>query len=162
MKEIDIKQKEKWKLFFKNWKGLWRNPSISTNTKAVIFNLFLYRSDDEGWCVSERKMAGDLGIGKNTASKAIDEATSMGYLLTNKSKQRERRKLRLSGSLRSPTWTTDKPKVWVSSEPTKYQSKYKNNIEIKKSDNETQELTKIMSGDELGKKIAELKKKMQI
>lgn len=156
MKNNAVSQKGKWSAFYKNWKAIWRNPEIGVYEKAALFNVFLYRSDHEGWCISERKMASDLHISKNRASKAISVLMNRGLLLGN-GEERKRRKLRLTGSLRSPDWVSVKPNNWVSKEPTKYQSKYQNNNEFKISDKRTGKMEKTFSPDQLHKKIQELR-----
>lgn len=127
MRETEHKQKEEWRKFFLEWKKVIRNPSLSVYAKVILFNTLLYRSDNEGWYISERKFAKDLGISKGTASNAIDEAIKNGWLSTNKAKERKRRKLRLSGFLQAPVRVSEKPNIWVSSKPTKYQREYQNN-----------------------------------
>ncbi|MBM3205262.1 helix-turn-helix domain-containing protein [Candidatus Shapirobacteria bacterium] len=151
-----MKRKEKWRNFFKEWKKIWRNPQIKPITKVLLFDVFLYRSDGEGWCLSERKLADDLGVGKETVSRAISEAIKKGWLLTNNTKERKRRKLRLSGFLRSPSWVSTKPNIWVSTKPSKYQREYQNNNSFK---DETREgkMTKVLTPEELSRRIGEFR-----
>jgi len=152
-------QTVKWRIFFENWKFVWRNPEIKVYEKTVLFNVYLYRSDKEGWSISERKMSKDLGISKGRASKAIDELISRGLLISDR-KERKRGKLRLSGLLRSPDWSLIKPKSWVTDRPTKYQNKYLNNKDFEISDKRNGKMNKILTPDELHQRIQELKNKI--
>ncbi len=161
MKNNTASHKGKWGAFYRNWKTFWRNPEINVYEKVALFNIFLYRSDDEGWCISERKMANDLGIGKETASKSIGGLIRRGFILANRS-ERKRSKLRLTGSLRSPDWVTTKPNNWATKEPTKYQSKYQNNNEFENSDKRTGKMEKTLSPEQLTKRIHELKERMKL
>jgi len=154
----DIRNKQQWQVFYKNWKEIWRNPEVSIYIKVVLYNISLYRSDNEGWYISERKLADDLGIGKESASKAIDEAIKNGWLLTNNTKERKRRKLRLSGPLQAPVRVSAKPNNWVSSKPTKYQREYQNNNSFKKETREGK-MEKALTSEEMGKRIEALRKK---
>jgi hypothetical protein len=144
--------KKKWQKFFKKWKEIWRDPEISVYVKAVIFDVFLYRSDNQGWCISERKFSNDLGISKQSASKAIDQAIKKGFLLSSKNEERKRRKLRLSGSLRSPVWRSVEPSNWGIETPNKYQSKYQKNNNFNKY-KEIDKNGKILSKKEFREKI---------
>jgi hypothetical protein len=161
IKKTNTEKKGKWSLFYKNWKSSWRNPNISIYSKAILFNIFLYRSDGEGWYISERKMAKDLGISKETASKAIDDLLKRGFILGHR-KERKRGKLRLSGFLRSPDWITSKPNDWTTEKPSKYQSKYQinNNLDFSNKRNGTME--KVLTGDELHKLIQKSKESNRI
>lgn len=150
------RQKQKWRKFFSNWKRVWRDSSIPLSVKAILFDILLYRSDSEGWYISERKLAKDLGIGKQTASNAIDYAVKNGWLLTGSTKERERRKLRLSGLLQSPNWVSPKPNPWVSVKPSKYQRKYQDNNTSKSK--KKGEMTKALSPEEQHRRIKEMKK----
>lgn len=156
MKNKDRKQK--WRVFFQNWKKIWRNPDISPYTKLTLFNVFLYRSDEKGWRISERELASDLGIGKQTASDAIDDAIKRKWLTASNGKERKRRKLRLSGSLRSPVWASLKPRNWAPTKPSKYQSKYQSNNSSKKEERKREgKMTKALSQKEGRKRIREIK-----
>ena len=156
MKNNAINHKGEWDVFYRNWKSVWRNPEIGVYEKAALFNVYLYRSDHEGWCISERKMASDLHISKNRASMAIKVLMKRGLIFGNGG-ERKRRKLRLSESLRSPNWISAKPNIWIPRESNKYQSKYQNNNELKNSDKRTGKMEKILSPDQLHKRIQELK-----
>jgi len=156
MKNNAINHKGEWDAFYRNWKAVWRNPEIGVYEKATLFNVFLYRSDHEGWCISERKMASDLHISKNRASMAIKVLMKRGLIFGNGG-ERKRRKLRLSESLQSPNWISAKPNNWIPREPTKYQDKYQNNNEFKNSDKRAGKMEKILSPDQLHKRIQELK-----
>lgn len=151
----------KWAKFFENWKKVWRNPKIHWSVKLVLFNVLLYRSDEKGWYISERKMAADFGMGKETVSKAIDYAISHKLLLTGENNfERKRRKLRLSGSLRSPGWASLKPNNWVSTKPSKYQGKYQsNNSSFKEEKTREGKMTKALTSEETKKRTQELKEK---
>ncbi|MFH1792611.1 MAG: hypothetical protein ABH819_03105 [Patescibacteria group bacterium] len=154
--EIDTKQKEKWSRFYRNWKPFWRNPEISVYEKVILQNIFFYRSDNQGWCISERKMAEDLGISKETASKYIDKLVARGLILTNR-KERKRRNMRLSGLLRSPVWTTEKPNIWTTEKPSKYQSKYQINNVSNSSNKRNGKMEKILTPVEIHERIKKLK-----
>lgn len=147
--------KDNWKKFFKNWKEVVRNPLISKNEKCILFDVWLYRSDGEGWYLSERKLANDFGMGKQTVSKAIDRLVERELLIKDNSKERERRKLKLSGLLRSPVSIQSNPRVWVSYEPTKYIRKYR----INKSFNQKEEVSRALTPEEMSSRIGELKRK---
>lgn len=148
--------KEKWKKFFKNWQGVVRNPNISKNEKCILIDVWLYRSDGEGWYLSERKLAKEFGMGKQTVSKAIDRLVERGLLIKDNSKERERRKLKLSGLLRNPVWIPKNPSSWVSHEPIKYISKYRSN---KSFDQNEEKVTKALTPEELRSRISEFKKR---
>lgn len=151
--------KDKWSTFFDNWKMFIRNPNISVYEKVIVYDVFLYRSDNEGWCISERKMANDLGIAKETASKYIDSAIKRGFLLASTNIERKRRKLRLSGKLRSPDWARKKPKKWARKKPSKYQYKYQDNTknETKVSFKREIPLENILTPKEIHKHVSRLK-----
>lgn len=149
--------KKRWRKFFENWKEIWRNPAAPIYTKAVLFNIFLYRSDEMGWHISERRMAKDLGIGKETASKAIDYLLRKQLITTGENKERKRRRLKLSGSLRSPDWVFNKPKDWTGEKPNKYQKEYQNNNSSKKEGIREGKMVKLLSPEELHERIQALK-----
>ena len=151
------KQRAKWRNWYENWKQIWRDPTVPLSVKAVLFNVHLYRSDEKGWYISERKMAKDLGISKGTASAAIDDAIKKGCLIASNGKERRRRKLRLSGFLRSPDRVSTKPKVWVSDKPSKYQSKYQSNNDLDISNKRTGKMDRPLSSGEIRKRIQEFK-----
>ncbi|MCX6706105.1 MAG: hypothetical protein NTV24_03330 [Candidatus Woesebacteria bacterium] len=154
MEEVRAKQKKLWRSFFENWKKVWRNPNISVYEKATLYNAFLYRSDGEGWSISERKMAKDLGISKGKASKSIDGLREKGLLLGER-KERKRGKLRLPGLLRNPVWVTTKPNTWVTGSPNKYQTEeQRNNTSFKER---TGKLEKAMTPEQLHAKIQQLR-----
>ena len=156
MREKEHNQKDKWRKFYENWKRVWRNPEISVYTKVILQDVFFYRSDGEGWNISERKFAEDLNISRGRVRKSIKEAIKNGWLLTNGAKERQRRKLRLSGPLRSPAWATRKPNNWDSREPTKYQREYQNNNSSKEDIREG-EMTKALSHKEGRKRMEQLR-----
>lgn len=146
--------------FYANWKKIWRDPSLSVYGKAALYNIYLYRSDGEGWFISERKMAKDLGISKNTASKALDEIIQKEYVYTNNKGERVSRKLRLSGSLLNPARDSRKSKNRVTARPTKYKRKYKKNP-FNVEDKEDRENEMILSSNEIRKRIERYKKGKQ-
>jgi DNA-binding transcriptional MocR family regulator len=94
--------KEKWANYYVAYRKFWFDPSISVLAKAVVRVVDLHRSDEQGWSLSIRKIAGYLKVSKNNAGRAINEAISRGYLQASTTEQRKRRKLRLSVSLRQP------------------------------------------------------------
>lgn len=154
MEDINTKKKH-WSNFYREWKTFWRNPDITIYEKAVLFNVYLYRSDGEGWSISERKMANDLGISKETASKCIDALMRKCLVLCSR-KERKRGKMRLAGFLRSPVWTTQKPNIWTMEKPSKYQREYQSNKDIDKSLIRIGTIGKALSGEELHKRIQKL------
>lgn len=158
MRETEHKQKEKWREHYENWKRIWRNPEVSVYTKVILQDLFFYRSDGEGWYVSERKFVKDLNISRGRVRKSINEAIKNGWLLTNETKEKQRRKLRLSGSLRSPDWTIRKSSIWVSREPIKYQREYQNNSSFENGEREGK-MTKLLSLEESSKYIEAVRRK---
>lgn len=116
--------KQRWAAYFSEWKRIWLNPNVPWYVKLILRTVELYRSDEKGWNISERKFAKELGISKETASKGIDFALKERLLL-GESKERKRRKLRLSAPLRSPGWARGKSKSWASEKGSK--STKKNN-----------------------------------
>lgn len=149
---------KRWTTFFDNWKKVVRNPEVSVYTKAVLIDVWLYRSDSVGWYISERKLARDLGVTKQTISNAIKYAVQNELLITGESKERERRKLKLAGFLQSPDKFHTKSSNWVTRKPIKYQIEYQNNNPIKEKEGK---ITNILSPEEIHKKITAFKERMK-
>ena len=100
--ETADKTNKKWALYYQHQKEVWYDPDIPIYVKGIVRLVELHRSDSKGWSISVRKIAALLGISSNTALKYLDKSLKLGLIECSPTRQRKRRKLRLSVSLRAP------------------------------------------------------------
>lgn len=76
--------KEKIKNYFEQWKIVWRDPTLSANTKVILEDIKIYRNGDGKAWPSMSTLGKNLGKNRNIVSKAIKEATDRKLLLLGK------------------------------------------------------------------------------